>query len=185
MFVIFLIYWSLELKKQHGVPLYINLIFTYFPIMNNSGKFKEISWTSFCYIIPPYLNSLHDGDLHAYIKSLSSQLLLLAYSVNTNCCPFQSKDYLFQVHNRRNSTKMPHDFVSFFVCNIGKPIVCSISAKENCHNLTKNNHSFEASVTEKYTSLSKSSGIFRQKSFKSTFEKVKSLKKLYYKLTSS
>ena len=25
---------------------------------------------------------------------------------------------------------MPHDFVSFFVCNIGKPIVWSISAKE-------------------------------------------------------
>ena len=39
-FVIFLIYWSLELTKQ-GDPLFLNLIFTYFPIMNSSRKFKE------------------------------------------------------------------------------------------------------------------------------------------------
>ena len=40
----------------HGDPLFLNLIFTYFLIMNNSGKFKEISSTSFYCIISP-LNS--------------------------------------------------------------------------------------------------------------------------------
>ena len=40
----------------HGDPLFLNLIFTYFLIMNNSGKFKEFSSTSFYCIIPP-LNS--------------------------------------------------------------------------------------------------------------------------------
>ena len=37
-FVIFLIFWPLELKN----PLFLNLIFTYFLLMNNSGRFKEI-----------------------------------------------------------------------------------------------------------------------------------------------
>ena len=34
-------------------PLFLGLVFTYFPIMNNSGKFKEISYKSFHFIIPP------------------------------------------------------------------------------------------------------------------------------------
>ena len=29
------------------VTPFLNLIFTYFPLMNDSGKFKEISWTRF------------------------------------------------------------------------------------------------------------------------------------------
>ena len=33
--------------------LFLTLVFTYFPIMNNSGKFKEILSTSFYCIIPP------------------------------------------------------------------------------------------------------------------------------------
>ena len=41
-FVIFLIFRPLELRK-YGAPLFLNLNFTYFPIMSNSGKFKEIS----------------------------------------------------------------------------------------------------------------------------------------------
>ena len=32
--------------------LFLKLIFRHFPIMNNSGKVKEISWTSFYCIIP-------------------------------------------------------------------------------------------------------------------------------------
>ena len=55
---------------------------------------------------------------------------------------------------------VPHDFVSFFICNIEKLIVWRISAKENYYNLTNNNHKFQGSVTERFTSLSKSSGIF-------------------------
>ena len=52
-FVIFLIFWPLELRKQYGDPQFLNLIFKYFRIMKNSGKFKEISSTrSYC-IIPP------------------------------------------------------------------------------------------------------------------------------------
>ena len=45
-----LIFQNAENSKN---PLFINLKLTYFPIMNNSGKFKEISSTSFYYIIPP------------------------------------------------------------------------------------------------------------------------------------
>ena len=59
------------------------------------------------------------------------------------------------------STTVQHDFVGFFICNVEKPIVWCISAKEIYYN-TKNNHKFQASVAERYTSLSKSSGIFRQ-----------------------
>ena len=51
--------------------------------------------------------------------------------------------------------------VSFFVTSI-KPLVWCISAKKNYYNLTKNNHEFQASVTGRCTSLSKSSGIFWQ-----------------------
>ena len=67
---------------------------------------------------------------------------------------------------------MPHDFVSFFVCNIMKPIVWCISTKEIYYNLTKNNHKFQASVTEKYTSLSQSSGIFLQNPLKAPVKKL-------------
>ena len=71
------------------------------------------------------------------------------------------------------------DFVSFFACNIKKLIVWCVSAKKNYYNLMKNNHKFQASVTERCTSLSKISGIFLAKFFKSTSKKVKYLKKLY------
>ena len=50
----------------------------------------------------------------------------------------------------------------------------------------KNKHNFQASVTEKCTTLSQNSGIFQQNlPEKNTCEKVKSLKKLYYTWTSS
>ena len=52
-FVIFLIFWSLEFWKHYGDLLFLSLVFTYFPIMNNSWKLKEISSTSFYCIIPP------------------------------------------------------------------------------------------------------------------------------------
>ena len=51
---------------------------------------------------------------------------------------------------------------SLFVSNIEKPTVCCISTKKNCYNVTKNNHKFQSSIAERGTSLSKSSGIFRQ-----------------------
>ena len=59
-----------------------------------------------------------------------------------------------------------HDFFSFFVCNIEKLIVWCISDKENYYNLTKNSLKFQTSVTERCTSLSKHSGMFRQNLFK-------------------
>ena len=52
-YAISFIFWPLELRKKHGDPLFLNLIFTYFPLMNNSGNFKEISSTSFYCIVPP------------------------------------------------------------------------------------------------------------------------------------
>ena len=44
---------TLELRKEHNDNLFLSLIFPQFPIMNNSGKFKEISSTSFFSITPP------------------------------------------------------------------------------------------------------------------------------------
>ena len=64
-----------------------------------------------------------------------------------------------------------HDFVSFFVCNIEKLIVWFISAKKSYYNLTKNNK-FQARVTERCISLSKSCGIFRENSLKVPVKKV-------------
>ena len=58
---------------------------------------------------------------------------------------------------------VPYDFVSSFVCKTERPIVWCISGKENYCNLKKNNHNFQASITERYTSVSKSSGIFSGK----------------------
>ena len=79
---------------------------------------------------------------------------------------------------------MPQNFVSFFVCNIEKLIVWCISARKNYCNLTKNNHKFQANVTERCTSLSKSSGIFRQNLLKAPAKRL-FLKKNYCTWTSS
>ena len=50
---------------------------------------------------------------------------------------------------------MSHNFASFFVCNTEKLIVWCITARKNYYNLTKNNHKFQASMTERRTSLNK------------------------------
>ena len=73
---------------------------------------------------------------------------------------------------------MPHDFVSFFVCNIEKLIVWCVSAKKNYYSLTKNPINFRQ-VSLKGVLLSKFRNI-AAKSCKSTCEKVKSLKRLNY-----
>ena len=65
-----------------------------------------------------------------------------------------------------------HDFVSFFVCNIEKRVVWCISVKKNCYTLTKNNHKFHVSVSERCTSFIKSSGIFRQNPLKVSMKKL-------------
>ena len=67
---------------------------------------------------------------------------------------------------------MPRDLFNLFVCNIEKFIVWCISAKENYYNLTKNSRKFQASVTERCTSLNKRSGMFRQKLFKVPVKKL-------------
>ena len=40
-------------NPEYSNLLFLNMIFTCFQIMNNSGKFREISWTSFYCNIPP------------------------------------------------------------------------------------------------------------------------------------
>ena len=55
---------------------------------------------------------------------------------------------------------MPRDPFNLFVCNIEKLIVWCISANRNY--LVRNSRKFQASVTERCTSLSKRSGMFRQ-----------------------
>ena len=57
---------------------------------------------------------------------------------------------------------MPCDRFNLFVCNIKKPIAGCISAKENYFNLTKNRGKFQASATERCTSLSKHFRMFWQ-----------------------
>ena len=73
---------------------------------------------------------------------------------------------MLKVHSRWTSATVPHEFVNFFVCNIEKLIVWCIPAKKNYYNLTKNNHEFQASVTERCTFLSKSSATFCQNPLK-------------------
>ena len=46
-----------------------------------------------------------------------------------------------------NFIKVPHDFVSFFVCSIEKFIAWCFSTEKNYYNLTKNSHKLQASVT--------------------------------------
>ena len=47
------IFYLLTSSKEHGGYLFLNIIFAYFPVMNNWGKFKEISSTIFYCIIRP------------------------------------------------------------------------------------------------------------------------------------
>ena len=75
------------------------------------------------------------------------------------------------------STTIPHDFVSFFVCNIEKLIFWCIFTSKKYYNLMKNNHKFLANVTERCTSLSKSSGIFQQNALKVPMKMLNFLKK--------
>ena len=53
-----------------------------------------------------------------------------------------------------------------------KPVAWCISAKKNYDDLTKNNPEFQATVTERGTSLSKSSGIFWQNPLKIPVKKL-------------
>ena len=95
--------------------------------------------------------------------------LLLANIPNTNC-------HLFQV--KINCSKLIKDglqqrchmtlLVSLFIKE--KLTVWCISAKRNYYDLKKNNHKFQASVTERCTSVSN----ILPKCFKSTCEKIKS-----------
>ena len=80
--------------------------------------------------------------------------------------PLPSKDLVLYIHNRWTSTTVSDDFFSFFVCNIQKLIVWCISSKENYYNLTKNSRNFQTSATERCTSLSEHSEMFRQNLFK-------------------
>ena len=76
---------------------------------------------------------------------------------------------------------MPRDLFNLFVCNIEKLIAWCIYAKENYYTLAKNSRNFQASVTERCPSLStRSFWNVSAKSFKSTCEKVESLKILYF-----
>ena len=71
---------------------------------------------------------------------------------------------------------MPRDLFNLFVCNIEKLLLYGFfSAQENYYNLMKNNPKFQVNVTERRTSLSKRSRMFRQNLLKVT-EKVESLK---------
>ena len=56
--------------------------------------------------------------------------------------------------------------------NTWKLIVSCISGKENYYNLTKNSRKFQASVTERCTSLSKHYGMFRQNLLKVPAKKL-------------
>ena len=67
---------------------------------------------------------------------------------------------------------MSRDLFNLFVCNIEKLIVWFISAKKNYHNLMENSPKFHANVTERRTSLSKHSRMFRQNLLKVPVKKL-------------
>ena len=67
---------------------------------------------------------------------------------------------------------MPYDFVSFSDCNFEKVIVWCISDKKSYEDLTKISI-FQAIVTERCDSLSKTSGIFWQNPLKVPMKKLK------------
>ena len=56
---------------------------------------------------------------------------------------------------------------------------------ENYYNLTKNSRKFQTSVTERCTSPSKRSGMFRQNRLKVPVKKLNLYKNLYYTRSSS
>ena len=112
-----------------------------------------------------------------FIQNWKNFVIVLANSVNANCCPFQVKNicskfitkiyrdrplYKIFVHYRWTSTTVPHDLVNFFICNIEKHMVWCISAKKTYCNLTKNNRKIQASVSKRCISLSRIYGILRQ-----------------------
>ena len=67
---------------------------------------------------------------------------------------------------------MLRNLFNLFVCNIEKFIVWCVSAKGNYYNFTENSRKFQASVTERCTSLSKRSGMFRQNFLKLHVKKL-------------
>ena len=67
---------------------------------------------------------------------------------------------------------MSQNFVRFFVFNIKKSIAWCISVKKNYHNLTKNDHKFQASATKRCTSLRKSSRTFGQNPLETPMKKL-------------
>ena len=96
-------------------------------------------------------------------------LIAAPSKVKINC----SKFIIAGLQQRCNTTSLVSLFViSFFICNIENLTVWCISTKQNYYNLTKNNHKFQASFTERYTSLSKSSGIIRQNPLKAPTKKL-------------
>ena len=91
-----------------------------------------------------------------------------------NAAPNCSKLIIGRLQKRCHVT-----FLIYLFVTSRNLFVWCISAKENYYNLTKNSRKFQASVTKTCTfSVS-------AKSFKSTCEKVESLKILYYTRTSS
>ena len=83
-------------------------------------------------------------------------------------CPWNCiswKNYCITLKEKFHSVFFP--LVS---CNIEKFIVCCVSATKN-YNL-KNSHTFQARVTERCTSLSNSSAIFRQNPLKVFMKKL-------------
>ena len=76
--LLFSLYYSFDLLTSRTEPLFLDLVFTYFPIMNNSGKFKEISSTNFCCIIPTrmiwYASSSHGNFNLQAINQISITL---------------------------------------------------------------------------------------------------------------
>ena len=67
---------------------------------------------------------------------------------------------------------MPCGLFNFFVGSIEILVIWCISAKENHYDLGKNSPKFQASVTERYTSLSRRSGMFRQNLLKVPVKKL-------------
>ena len=95
-------------------PLFLKLIFTYFPIMTNSGKLEEISSTSCYCIIPPFewvirYNIWKLTQLRSFFttpklkKQITESRLFLTVVFLLFTTP--ASIYLFKVNNRNTRTR--------------------------------------------------------------------------------
>ena len=105
-------------------------------------------------------------------------MFLLANSANTKCRPFHVKINFSKFRIDRLQQLCHVIFLIYSFVTSRTTIVWFITAKENYYNRMKNSPKFWTNVTERRTSLSKLSRMFRQNLLRVPVKKVESLKSI-------